>query len=130
MKASPAVDAYVLALISERTLSMDQLGEAREGGCRLASTFAAELAGTLPFWCEQAAPHAEREAHTLQAATGADLAPMVTPLTHTNLIAAIDKRSPNRKAPSRSEGVHPTDLRALRCFDLGPPKALLRYMRT
>jgi CRISPR-associated endonuclease Cas1 len=93
----PTVDAYVLALISERTLSMDQLGETREGSCRLASTLAAELAGTLPLWQEQVAPHTERVAHTLRASTGADLAPMTTPLTHANLIAAIDKRAPNRK---------------------------------
>ena len=101
----PAVDAYVLALITERTLSMDQLGETREGTCRLASTLASELAGTLPFWREQVAPHTERLAHTLQRATRPELAPQATPLTHANLIAALDKRAPGRKrrrAPAKA----------------------------
>ena len=93
----PAVDAYVLALLTERLLSMEQLGETRQGSCRLASTLAAELADTLPVWREQVAPHTERLAHTLQATIGGELVPMATPLTHANLIAAIDKRAPDRK---------------------------------
>jgi CRISPR-associated endonuclease Cas1 len=93
----PSVDAYVLALITERTLSMEHLGETRQGACRLASTLTAELASTLPLWRERIAPHTERVAHTLQASTKADLEPMVTPLTHANLIASIDKRAPDRR---------------------------------
>lgn len=116
----PAVDAYVLALITERTLSAEQLGETRGGSCRLASTLAAELAGTLPVWREQVAPHTERVAHTLQAAAGGELAPMATPLTHANLIAALDKRTPGpkrRRAPAERQSRAPASTVAHRSPD-------------
>jgi hypothetical protein len=86
----------LVALIGERTLSMDQFGETRQGACRLASTLAAELAGTLPLWREQVESHAEQVAHTLRASTSADMVPMTTP-HHANLIVTIDKRTPDRK---------------------------------
>ena len=93
----PAVDAYVLALLTERPLSMNELGETRQGSCRLSSTLTSELADTLPVWRQEVAPQTERLAHSLQAGTGDQVPPMATPLTHANLVAAIDRRAPDRK---------------------------------
>jgi hypothetical protein len=48
--ARPAVDAYVLALVAERTLRADDFGETGRGACRLSIRLAAELAETSTQW--------------------------------------------------------------------------------
>jgi hypothetical protein len=61
----PQVDAYVLALLGQRTLSTADLAETTTGACRLSYILAAELARTLPRWREAIAPHVERTAQLL-----------------------------------------------------------------
>ncbi|GAC1319363.1 MAG: hypothetical protein NVSMB25_10020 [Thermoleophilaceae bacterium] len=67
----PAVDAYVLALISERVLSRADFVETPQGGCRLLPTLARELATTLPSWRQAIAPFVEDAARTLAEGTAA-----------------------------------------------------------
>ena len=125
----PAVDAYVLAFLTERLLSMDQLGETREGSCRLASTLAAELADTLAVWREQVAPHTERLDADAPGNDWRRAGNKPTPLTHSNLIASIDRAGTGPKAPPHAcPGSDSADLRALRRPDQGT-QTLLRHLR-
>src|SRR5205823_9999622 len=59
----PVVDAYVLALLTQRTLAARDFVETRQGSCRLAPRMAAELAETVPAWRTQVAPVVERVAY-------------------------------------------------------------------
>jgi CRISPR-associated endonuclease Cas1 len=55
----PHVDAFVLNLARTRTFSAKDFAETREGACRLASSFAHELAPTMAQWAKLVAPYAE-----------------------------------------------------------------------
>jgi len=100
--ARPAVDAYVLALLTQRTLSAREFVETREGGCRVAPRFAAELANTCDVWRSHVAPVVEWTANTLAGYAGSSV-PRRTPLTRTRHRAALDERLPDRrKRASRS----------------------------
>ncbi len=55
----PHVDAFVLNLARTRTFSAKDVAETREGACRLASSFAQELAPTMATWAKLVAPYAE-----------------------------------------------------------------------
>jgi CRISPR/Cas system-associated endonuclease Cas1 len=59
----PAVDAYLLALLTQRTLKADDFGETRKGACRLSGRLAAELAETSETWRTLVGPWVERVAH-------------------------------------------------------------------
>lgn len=61
----PIVDAYVLALLTQRTLARSELAETERGACRLAPQLAARLAGTCHSWRDQVAPVVERVAYAL-----------------------------------------------------------------
>ncbi len=63
--ARPVVDAYVLALLTQRTLARSDFVENRQGACRLAPRIAARLAETVVSWKHHVAPIAEQVAHTL-----------------------------------------------------------------
>jgi CRISPR-associated endonuclease Cas1 len=73
--ARPAVDAYVLALLTQRTLSAREFVETREGGCRITPGFAAELAGTCEVWRSHIAPVVERAAHTFAGMAASPISP-------------------------------------------------------
>jgi|SRR5580700_123081 CRISPR-associated endonuclease Cas1 len=55
----PHVDAFVLNIARTRTFSGRDFAETREGACRLASSFAQELASTMATWAKLVAPYAE-----------------------------------------------------------------------
>ena len=115
--ARPSVDAYVLALLTQRTLSASDFVETRDGACRITPRLAAELAETGATWREHVAPVAEWVAHTLAAHSRSRL-PLRTPLTRRNWKRAWDERSPDRRQRrSRS------DFAALpnTCRDSGAP---------
>jgi hypothetical protein len=46
----PLVDSYVLALLTQRTLSARDFVETRQGACRLKPRLAGQVAETLPAW--------------------------------------------------------------------------------
>ena len=94
--ARPAVDAYVLALLTQRTLSPREFVETREGACRITPRLAAELADTCPAWRQHLGPVVEWVAHTLAEHSSTRL-PLRTPLTRRNWKRAWDERSPDRR---------------------------------
>jgi CRISPR-associated endonuclease Cas1 len=93
--ARPTVDAYVLALLTQRTLSTRDFVETRHGSCRLHPRMTMRLAGTCAAWREQIAPIVERVAHRLVQHSTSPL-PRLTPLTRSNWKAAWDQRRPDR----------------------------------
>jgi CRISPR-associated endonuclease Cas1 len=92
----PIVDSYVLAVLTQRTLRARDFVETRQGACRLAPKFAAELAETLPAWRRHVGPIVEQTAHALANSTPTRL-PLLTPLTRANHRAAWDDRAPSRR---------------------------------
>jgi hypothetical protein len=52
----PYVDAYVLALVCQRTLSARDFAETRRGVCRILPALAKTLAETTTTWARQVAP--------------------------------------------------------------------------
>ena len=92
----PIADAYVLALLTQRTLSPHDFVETRQGACRLHPRFAGELAGALPAWSRHAAPLAEDLAHAIAASSPAKI-PLLTPLTRRNHQEALAERQPGRR---------------------------------
>jgi hypothetical protein len=96
----PAGDAYVLALLTQRTLHAADFIETRQGGCRLHPNLVRELLATLRGWRQQAAPIAEHMAHALAQASPAEL-PLLTPLTHSNHHDAWTRRAPERRTRSK-----------------------------
>jgi CRISP-associated protein Cas1 len=115
--ARPAVDAYVLALLTQRTASRREFVETRQGTCRITPRLAAELADTCPAWRQQVASVVEWVAHTLAEHSPARL-PLRTPLTRSNWKQAWDQRAPDRRRRrSRAEFVALPNT----CRDCGAP---------
>jgi CRISP-associated protein Cas1 len=106
MEASrPAVDAYLLALLTQRTFSPRDFAETRQGACRMTQHLAATLAETCSAWRREIAPIVERVAHALAQHSSVRL-PRLTPLTRSNHKAAWDGRDPNRtKRQPRAGGL-------------------------
>ena len=92
----PAVDAYLLALLHQRTLRKGDFVETRRGVCRVLPRLARELAGTAPAWRRHVAPVAERVACILAEASGHETPP--TRLTGTARSQAWEGR---RRRPTR-----------------------------
>jgi hypothetical protein len=92
----PAVDAYMLALLTERTLRADAFGETRKGACRLSGRLAAELVETTETWRVLVAPYVERGAHTLSR-DGSSRHVLSSPLTGAARLAAWTDRKPGRR---------------------------------
>jgi len=90
----PVVDAYVLTMLTQRTLSPRDFIETSRGTCRLRPTFARELAQCILVWASHIAPVAEHAASDL--AHAAD-APAATLLTQDNRSAAWATRRTNPK---------------------------------
>jgi CRISPR-associated endonuclease Cas1 len=95
----PAGDAYVLGLLTQRTLSARDFIETRQGGCRLHPSLARNLLATLLGWRKHAAPIAEHVAHVLAQAAPTDV-PLLTPLTRRNHHESWKRRAPGR--PTRN----------------------------
>jgi CRISPR-associated endonuclease Cas1 len=92
----PTVDAYVLALLTQRTLARDDFTETRQGACRLTPGFAAQFANTTDTWRHHIAPVVEGLAHSL-AQTTTRPAEIAAPLTGAQRRAAWHDRSPGRR---------------------------------
>ena len=92
----PAVDAYLLAMLSQRTLSRRDFVESPEGGCRIAPRLAEQLAETCEVWAAHIAPVVEWTANTL-AKHSRSRVPIRSPLTRAHHHAALDERMPSRK---------------------------------
>jgi CRISPR-associated endonuclease Cas1 len=101
--ARPAVDAYLLALLTQRTLSAREFVETREGACRITPRLAEQLAETCAVWRAHVAPVVEWTANTL-ARHASSRVPVRSPLTRTHHRAALDERLPDRRQrASRSD---------------------------
>ena len=91
----PTVDAYVLALLTQRSLAREDFTETRQGNCRITPRLATRLAETTTTWRHHIAPVIEGIAHILASSIrGAEIS---TPLTHAQHHAAWNDRAPNRK---------------------------------
>jgi len=100
----PHVDAWLLDLLTVRTLQPAEFHETRTGACRILEPLTHELATTMPLWAEAVAPHAEAVAHTL-----AEQSPTAirtsTPLTGTRKraaaqVATVSATARSRKSPA------------------------------
>jgi hypothetical protein len=80
----PAVEAFVLDLVAERTFRKADFVETSDGHVRLRAPFTHKLTETLPEWREGLAPIAEHVAHVLGAVMTGKYHP-VTPLTGRNV---------------------------------------------
>jgi CRISPR associated protein Cas1 len=92
----PTVDAYVLAVLTQRTLARGDFIETRQGGCRITPHLASRLTETIETWRHQIAPTVEGVAQTL-ARSAASPTSIAAPLTRAQHRAAWDERAPNRK---------------------------------
>jgi hypothetical protein len=80
----PAVEAFVLDLVAERTFRKADFVEASDGHVRLRAPFTHRLAETLPEWRQGLAPIAEHVSHVLGAVMAGKYHP-ATPLTGSNV---------------------------------------------
>lgn len=94
----PAVDAYLLGLLTQRTLSPRDFIETSRGACRLRPAFARQLAETATVWEGHVAPMAERVAQLLAHATNQ---PLPTTLTQFERRAAWSTQRASRKRTAR-----------------------------
>lgn len=92
----PTVDAYLLALLTQRTLAARDLVETRKGGCKITPRLAGELATTCDLWACHIAPVVEWAANTLASYASSEV-PVRSPLTQSRRRAAVDKQMPDRK---------------------------------
>jgi CRISPR-associated protein Cas1 len=115
--ARPAVDAYVLALLTQRTLSAREFTETREGQCRIAPRFAEQFVATCDVWRTQVGPFVERVAHML-ARYARGPVPRLTPITRANWREAWDERAPGRRRRLSLDGF--AELPST-CRDCGAP---------
>ena len=92
----PMVDAYVLALLSQRTLARGDFAETRQGACRLTPSLASRLADTTDTWRHHIASVVEGISHAFVRSEARPMA-IASPLTGAQRRAAWDDRAPNRK---------------------------------
>ncbi len=144
----PKVDAFVLALVAERTFSKRDFVERSDGHVRVAAPLSHELATTLPTWRREVAPYAEVVAHRFTDAVVGKTT-KTTPLTARKAIAATAEvqRRKAQEARERAEvaaGLHrsakpvrrPRALAAeeaagalARCLTCGGPLTRPRHVR-
>ncbi len=94
----PHVEAYVLALLAERTFRRLDFAELADGTVRVNPPLAHELAATMPAWAAAVAPVAERAAHTLAAAASGKVV-RSTPLTRSHHRHRQGKSTPAPRLP-------------------------------
>jgi CRISPR-associated endonuclease Cas1 len=121
----PMVDAYLLALLTERKLRARDFVEGRRGVCRILPSLAADLATTISTWRASVAPVAERVAKAIAEAAGH--APPPTPLTQSTRRAALDHRGARKRQRNPSLLRLPATCRG--CGD-GLPDKRRRYCET
>jgi CRISPR-associated protein Cas1 len=94
----PVVDAYLLALLTERKLRARDFVESRRGVCRVLPGLAADLSTTTATWRPSVAPVAERVARLIAESAGHATPP--TPLTQSTRRAALGRRSARKQRRS------------------------------
>jgi CRISPR-associated endonuclease Cas1 len=92
----PAVDTYVLALLSSHTFRARDFHETRQGVCRILPPLSHALAETAPSWARVIAPFAEMIAKLLGGGSASRIGRLPTPLTQ-------DNRSAGREGTRRKE---------------------------
>jgi CRISPR-associated endonuclease Cas1 len=100
----PIIDAYVLALVTQRTLSREDFVETRQGACRLTPRLAERLADTADTWRHHIGPVVEAAAHAF-AQSGPRPVSLASPLTSAQRRASWDGRSPGRNRRRRQEAI-------------------------
>lgn len=110
----PLVDAYVLALVTQRTLARSEFAETERGACRLAPQLAARLATTCNSWRDHVAPVVEGIANTLARAASRPT-DISSPLTRAQHRAAWSTRAPSRTRQPQTA----TPVLANACRDCG-----------
>jgi CRISPR-associated endonuclease Cas1 len=121
--ARPVVDAYALALLTQRTLSLRDVVETRQGGCRLAPRLVESFIELLPALRVEVAPIVEGVAHLLGESADGPV-PRLTPLTHANRMGAWESRNPTRRRRTKAG----TTLQlAATCRDCGVPVPTRRH---
>lgn len=111
----PMVDAYVLAMLTQRTLGRGEFAETRQGACRLAPSIAARLADTVGTWRHHIGPVVEGISHAL-VQTAPSRSTIAAPLTRAQHHAAWDDRSPTHK---RRQAIAATPHLSNACRDCG-----------
>jgi CRISPR-associated endonuclease Cas1 len=89
--ARPAVDAYVLEFLQERTFTRRDFAETVRGVCRVNPPLSHELAETAPKWAAEIAPTVEAVAGQLAGSEGSRIKQLSTPLTGSNRSARHQK---------------------------------------
>jgi hypothetical protein len=110
----PAVEAFVLDLVAERTFRKADFVETSDGHVRLRAPFTHKLAETLPGWRQALGPIAERVARVFGKAMDGTFS-ATTPLTGSN----VRDGSSRREGP---QGGNPLSSK----LDQSPPTAGLR----
>ena len=78
----PAIDAYVIELLAQRTFKKSDFYETPDGNCRLLAPLTHQLAETMSLWAKELAPWAEEIAHKFGNSLNVNYQP-VTTLTKT-----------------------------------------------
>jgi CRISPR-associated endonuclease Cas1 len=111
----PIVDAYVLAMLTQRTFARDEFAETRQGACRLTPKLATRLGATSDTWRHHIGPVVEGIAHAFAASAERPLTTSA-PLTRAQHKAAWNDRAPSRK---RRQPVASTPVLPNTCRDCG-----------
>ena len=140
--ARPAVEAFILGLVGERTWRRSDFHQASDGHVRLLMPVTHELAATLPRWGQVVGPWAERVAHVLAEGVETKIGRR-TPITQANAKAAqakVKARKDARRAThqvatkrgARAAGrrQRPVTTQSLAgCVDCGDPVTIPRRVR-
>jgi CRISPR-associated endonuclease Cas1 len=97
----PLADAYLLALLTQWTLSHEDFVETRQGSCRLTPGMAARLATTTTTWRDHIGPVIEGTAHHLLR-DGSRPVQLAAHLTRAQHHAAWEDRKPVRTRRSKA----------------------------
>jgi hypothetical protein len=111
----PMADAYLLALLTQRTLSHEDFVETRQGSCRLTPGVAARLATTTTTWRDHVGPVVEGTAHQLLRDVRRPVQ-LAAPLTRAQHRAAWQERKP---VHTRRSGEPATPTLPNACRDCG-----------
>jgi CRISPR-associated endonuclease Cas1 len=111
----PIVDAYVLAMLTQRTFARDEFAETRQGACRLTPKLSTRLSQASDTWRHHLGPVVEGIAHAFAASAERPLT-IAAPLTRSQHQAAWNDRAPTRK---RRQAVVSTPTLPNACRDCG-----------
>lgn len=117
----PIADAYLLALLTKRTLGTQDFVETARGSCRVLRPLARQLASTATTWAGHSGPIVETACQILTSHADAPI-DVPTPLSHTNHARAWDARR-TRPANTRATAIQlPAS-----CRDCGEPLPTRRH---